>query len=63
MKYVIAVGVLFVVLVFGCTDPPSIEIHEPGEYKGQTDPLVQKSEHSEHQEALRERLRMVQTDR
>jgi hypothetical protein len=59
------VGLLAIcfLLIAGCTEPPEIELHEPGEYKGKTDPLLNQSGTAEQEERLRERLLMVQTDR
>ncbi|MEE4375964.1 MAG: hypothetical protein V2J55_00410 [Candidatus Competibacteraceae bacterium] len=50
-------------LLAGCSEPPTIEIHEPGVYKGKTDPLLSRSGTPELEEQLRERLTQVQTDR
>ena len=50
-------------LLAGCSEPPTIEIHEPGVYKGKTDPLLSRSGTPELEAQLRERLTQVQTDR
>ena len=50
-------------LLSGCTNSTTVELHEPGEYKGKTDPLLQVSGRPEHEAQLRDRLRAVQTDR
>jgi hypothetical protein len=47
----------------GCSESTKIELHEPGQYKGKADPLRLASATPQHQEQLRERLMMVQTDR
>lgn len=52
-------GVLLAVA--GCGD--SVTVYEPGVYKGDTDPLLEKQASAEHQERLRERFETVQTDR
>lgn len=63
-KYMSGVAVLGLALLVGCAEePPVVEIHEPGEYKGKLDPLLNKAGTAEHEGRLRERFRMVQTDR
>ncbi|MEZ5585200.1 MAG: hypothetical protein R3F37_22820 [Candidatus Competibacteraceae bacterium] len=54
---------LAVLLLTGCSEPPTIEIHEPGVYKGKIDPLLDRSGSSELETQLRERLTQIQTDR
>jgi hypothetical protein len=54
---------LVVVLLGGCEEPATVEIHEPGIYKGSPDPLLEKARNPEFGEKLRERLKMIQTDR
>ena len=49
-------------LMTGCSDPV-VELHEPGEYTGKTDPLLQIADSPQHQQRLRERFKNVQTDR
>jgi len=62
-------GALAIALVFlstgaaGCTDKASVTLHEPGVYKGDTDPLLKLESDPEHQAALQERLVTGQTDR
>jgi len=65
MRQSIAVGLLFVasVALSGCLDETTVELHEPGEYKGRTDPLVELSGTPEFSARLEERLRQIQTDR
>ena len=63
MRYVIGLLAICFLLIAGCSEPPGIELHEPGEYKGKTDPLLKQSGTPEQEERLRERLLMVQTDR
>lgn len=50
-------------LLTGCYESRDVTMHDPGVYKGKTDPLVELSADPDHQERLRERLTMVQTDR
>jgi hypothetical protein len=51
---VIAVGAL---LLGGCEDIQDVTLHEPGVYKGKTDPLLQRLEEPAEQQALEERFR------
>ena len=41
----------------GCSDLEDVTLHEPGVYKGKTDPLVQRLEQPEQQQELEERFR------
>jgi hypothetical protein len=50
-------------LLAGCGDSTSVAIHQPGQYKGPRDPLLDTTVTSEHRERLANRLEMVQTDR
>lgn len=47
----------------GCTDKADVTLHEPGVYKGSSDPLLAKEKTAEHQEALEDRFLMGQSDR
>ncbi len=51
------------VLLTGCSEATDVTLHEPGVYKGSPDPLLEKSRGEGFGEQLRERLKMVQTDR
>jgi len=46
-----------------CYQSPNATLHEPGAYKGKTDPLLEKESMPKQQEALRNRLRMASKDR
>ncbi|MGW8247380.1 MAG: hypothetical protein ACWGOV_04645 [Acidiferrobacterales bacterium] len=46
-----------------CYQSPNATIHEPGAYKGKTDPLLEKESTPKQQEALRNRLSMASKDR
>ncbi len=46
-----------------CYESPRPRIYEPGEYKGEPDPLVQLSKTTEHDRKVRERFDLVQRDR
>ena len=52
-------------LLSGCYDygDAQVEIHEPGQYQGTPDPLLEVAGTAEHEERLKKRLEMVQTDR
>lgn len=52
-----------VLLLGGCYESPDVTLHEPGEYKGQDDPFLEKAADPEHQEQLQQRLARGQTDR
>jgi hypothetical protein len=62
-------GALAIALAFllagaaGCGEKASVTLHEPGVYKGDTDPLLKAESDPEHQAALRERFMRGQTDR
>jgi len=59
-----AIGVLACLLiVVGCNEQASVQLHEPGEYKGASDPLREIAGTSEQNARLEQRLRAVQTDR
>ena len=47
----------------GCTEKTSVTLHEPGVYKGETDPLLAKQQDPEHIEALQQRFAEGQSDR
>lgn len=55
--------VLALVLFSGCYESPGIAIHEPGVYKGKTDPLLAKQRSDAQQQELKKRFELVQTDR
>lgn len=61
--YRLPLATLLVIALFGCTDAAQVELHEPGEYKGDTDPLLQASTSEDLNEQLRQRFMTVQTDR
>ena len=50
-------------LTTGCGDSATVELHEPGEYSGKTDPLLKVTATPAHEQQLRDRLMQVQTDR
>lgn len=47
----------------GCTEKTTVTLHEPGVYKGDVDPLLAKQKDPEHQETLKQRFVMGQSDR
>lgn len=48
--------------VGGCYRSPDVAIHEPGQYKGKTDPLLKQSV-AKRAETLRKRFQLAETDR
>ena len=52
----VGLATLAVLLLSGCYEDTSVVIHEPGVYKGPTDPLVENPRTADEQEALRQRL-------
>ena len=65
MKRMLAVSLLAgaALALTGCYDEPGATVYEPGVYKGDQDPLLEKVATEDHQEELRERFRMGQLDR
>ena len=47
----------------GCTEKTKVTLHEPGVYKGETDPLLARQKDPEHIETLKQRFVTGQTDR
>lgn len=47
----------------GCYENVGITLHEPGEYKGQNDPLLSELKQAQLQEQLNERFKAGQSDR
>ncbi len=47
----------------GCTEKTAVTLHEPGVYKGGTDPLLAMQKDPEHIETLKQRFVRGQTDR
>ena len=50
-------------LVTSCGDSAIVELHEPGEYTGKTDPLLKVTATPAHEQQLRDRIVQIQTDR
>ncbi len=46
----------------GCYESTDITLHEPGEYKGQRDPLLDQ-QGAAHDESLKKRFQLVQVER
>jgi hypothetical protein len=57
--YLLSVVLILTVLPGCSSEPRSVTMHEPGEYKGAKDPLLAQQK----QQALIDRLKLVQTDR
>ena len=47
----------------GCTEKTVVTLHEPGVYKGETDPLLAMQKDPEQIETLQQRFARGQTDR
>ena len=54
---------LSLLTVGACYESPNIAVHEPGKYKGATDPLLAKERTPQQQEMLHQRFDLGQTDR
>jgi hypothetical protein len=53
-----------VLALSGCYEPVGgVTVYEPGEYKGQADPLLKSHARPESKTALQERFQQGQTDR
>ncbi|NIR31991.1 MAG: hypothetical protein GWN84_22335 [Gammaproteobacteria bacterium] len=46
----------------GCYETNEVTVHQPGEYKGKSDPLLEQQA-SAREESLQKRFELVQTDR
>ena len=57
-----AVGVVATLGLTGCWEDPEVTLHEPGEYKGTRDPLLNQQA-AARTEALQKRFQLVQADR
>ena len=55
--------VVLAVLIAGCGSRLDVTVHEPGVYKGPTDPLLDAHGTDEHKELLRQRLAKVEAER
>ena len=51
------------IAVSGCYDDMDVTLYEPGEYKGEIDPLVAKMTQQKMQQTLEQRFKTGQTDR
>ena len=60
---VLIVAAVVLTALAGCYQSPDVKIHEPGVYKGPTDPLLAKERDPQQQTALKERFDLVQRDR
>ena len=61
---VLPVIILGTLLMSGCIEQEIEQnLHEPGEYKGKTDPFLKMSGTQEFTDKLEQRLQQVQTDR
>jgi len=51
------------VVTSGCWESSDMTAHEPGQFRGQKDPLLDAKSTAERQEVLQKRFQMVQVDR
>lgn len=51
------------VLIGGCYEEPTVQLHEAGEYQGASDPLLKIAGTPDQNERLASRFLAVQTDR
>ncbi len=58
----VAVALAATVVLSGCWEDPEVTLHEPGEYKGSRDPLLNQQA-SARVEQLQKRFQLVQMDR
>lgn len=58
-----AITLISVLLLSGCFEEPEVQLHEPGQYSGPKDPLLDVAGTSEQEERLAKRFQMIQTDR
>ena len=57
-----AVALAATFMLSGCWEDPEVTLHEPGEYKGSRDPLLNQQA-SARVEQLQKRFQLVQMDR
>jgi hypothetical protein len=51
------------VVVSGCYESADVTVHEPGQFKGMKDPLLDAKSTAEREEILQKRFQLVQVDR
>lgn len=51
------------VIVSGCYESADVTVHNPGEFKGMKDPLLDAKSTAEREEILQKRFQLVQVDR
>jgi len=52
-----------VVILSGCYESGDVTVHNPGEFKGMKDPLLDAKSTAEREEVLQKRFQLVQVDR
>lgn len=62
-KVTVALLIMASFAIGGCYEDTDITLHDPGVYRGTTDPLLAKQANPEQQARLAERFRMGQSDR
>jgi uncharacterized lipoprotein YajG len=58
-----AVLLMSLVLLSGCYEEPEVQLHQPGQYLGSKDPLLEIAGTAQQDERLAQRFKMIQTDR
>ncbi|UCE31319.1 MAG: hypothetical protein JSW68_15045 [Burkholderiales bacterium] len=61
--YLAALGGALALALTACGQETAVKLHEPGKYVGEKDPLLEKSRSAQHDEAMKQRFLLVQTDR
>jgi hypothetical protein len=51
------------VIVSGCYESADVTVHNPGQFKGMKDPLLDAKSTAEREEVLQKRFQLVQVDR
>ena len=51
------------VIVSGCYESADVTVHNPGQFKGMNDPLLDAKSTAEREEVLQKRFQLVQVDR
>ena len=65
MKYLrmLLIPILIIAVFWACYESPEVALHQPGIYKGATDPLLAKQRTDNQKQILRKRFKQIQVDR
>jgi hypothetical protein len=61
--FAVAAITIAAIVMTGCYEEPDLQLHEPGKYRGATDPLLKVAGTPEQDKRLASRFLAVQTDR